>query len=186
MREAADVVEVGRPSVAAALRLSATNVSAAVRSRLYVDGKGYWACEQPDGSLVEVRHVIDFATVGHAIADDLSPTTVGEMAAFFAAELQTPHWLRALSLGDAAAQQSDRKDHGPYGAYDGWLGESVVALSRLGRYADALNLTRSMAPVYDRGPGGQSHQVISIIHCHSAGWFSLWVALCWWGRFESI
>jgi hypothetical protein len=166
MREAADVVAVSRPSVAASLRESADNVSATVRSRLYVEGKGYWACGQPDGSLVEVRHVIDFATVGHALADDLSPTTVAEMATFFAAELQTPHWLRALSLSDAAAPQSDRKDHGPYGAYDGWLGESMLALSRLGRHADALNLTRAMAQVYDRGPGGQSHQVM--INCRPA------------------
>lgn len=162
MREAADVVETTRPQVAASLRARAANVSAAVRSRLYVAGKGYWACEQPDGRLVEVRHVIDFATVGHALADDLSPATAAEMATFFAAELRTPNWLRALSLSDAAAPQSDRKDHGPYGAYDGWLGESVLALSRLGRYADALNVTRSMAPVYDRGPGGQSHQVPSL------------------------
>lgn len=162
MREAADVVETTRPQVASSLRVRAVNVSAAVRSRLYVAGKGYWACEQPDGRLVEVRHVIDFATVGHALADDLSPATATEMATFFAAELRTPNWLRALSLSDAAAPQSDRKDHGPYGAYDGWLGESVLALSRLGRYADALNVTRSMAPVYDRGPGGQSHQVSSL------------------------
>ena len=42
---------------------------------------------------------------------------------------------------------------GPYGAYDGWLGEAVTALSRLGHYAAAVNLTRAMAPVYARGPG---------------------------------
>merc|ERR1719221_987533 len=84
------------------------------------------------------------------------------MVGFFQNELQTPHWLRALSLLDAAAPASDRKDHGPFGAYDGWLGESVAALGRLGHYNQALNVTRNMAQVYDRGPGGQSHQVFTI------------------------
>lgn len=93
------------------------------------------------------------------------------------------------SLKDAAAPHSDRKDHGPFGAYgennhsippstpssssfcsfspvflaDGWLGETVEALCRLGEYPAALNLTERMAAVYAaHGVGGQSHQVFSL------------------------
>ena len=51
----------------ATLEAAATNVSKAVRDRLYVapsapsGGGGYWACEMPNGTLIEVRHVIDFS-----------------------------------------------------------------------------------------------------------------------------
>jgi len=106
------------PSRAALFDEYAANISLSVRSRLYVNGTagGYWACEMPTGELVQVRHIIDFVTVGPALAGDLSPLQVSEMAAFVARELRTPHWLRALSLGDGAASRSDRKDHGPWGS----------------------------------------------------------------------
>ncbi len=44
-----------------------------------------------------------------------------EMAAFVAAELVTPDWMRALSILDAAANVSAfRPDHGAIGSYDAW------------------------------------------------------------------
>ena len=151
----------------AELKTAADKLSRLVQTKLYVKGPptgplvkgGYWACEQPDGKLVPVRHVIDFITIGAALADDLSNETKEEMMAFVKRELLTKNWMRALSMQDAAAPASDRKDHGPFGAYDGWLGETVEVFSIFGRHMDALELVRNMAPVYDRGPGGQSHQV---------------------------
>jgi|EP01043_Picozoa_sp_COSAG02_P020712 hypothetical protein len=147
------------------LRGAADKLSELVRTKLYVNAEGnesggYWACEQPNGELVPVRHVIDFITIGAALLDDLDNATRAEMVAFVKRELLTRNWMRALSVEDEAAPRSDRKDHGPFGAYDGWLGETVQVLSLFGHayYADALQLVRSMAPVYDRGPGGQSHQ----------------------------
>ena len=77
----------------------------------------------------QVRHIIDFATIAHALATDLPSNVASEMVAFVQRELHTDNWLRALSLQDAAAPQSDRKDHGPYGSYDGWLGEVRWCLS---------------------------------------------------------
>ena len=38
------------------------------------------------------------------------------------------------------------------------------AFSLFGNYTAALGLVRAMAPVYDRGPGGQSHQVFTRDH----------------------
>lgn len=146
------------------LQAAADKLSELVRTKLYVKGGspgagGYWMCEQPDGKLVPVRHVIDFITIGAALVNDLNNETKEEMMAFVKRELLTKNWMRALSMQDAAAPASDRKDHGPYGAYDGWLGETVEVFSIFGRHIDALELVRNMAPVYDRGPGGQSHQV---------------------------
>jgi hypothetical protein len=152
----------GNASRVAELRSLATNLSSLVRSKLYINGTGYWACEQPSGELVAVRHVIDFATISHAIGEDLDPTVAKEMVDFVQRELKTKYWMRALSLHDSAAASSDRKDHGPYGSYDGWLGETLMAFARLGRYDLALNVAQSMAQVYDRGPGGQSHQVFTV------------------------
>jgi hypothetical protein len=65
------------------------------------------------------------------------------------------HYDILCSQAECAAWTTD----GPFGAYDGWLGETVSVLSIFGCYADALELVHRMAHVYDRGPGGQSHQV---------------------------
>ena len=80
-------------------------------------------------------------------------------------ELLTETWMRALSLSDSSllhpSANSDRKDHGPLGAYDGWPGETVQAFAMIGEYGAALDLVRTMAAAYDDGPGGQAHQVFT-------------------------
>jgi hypothetical protein len=121
------------------LQEAATHLTAAVQRR-YVGGAGggVWACLYPDGSNVTVRHVIDFITIAPALAADLAPAQKREMAAFVQRELRVPHWLRALSPRDKAAAESDRKDHGPWGSYDGWAGELVEAFCALGMYAEAV------------------------------------------------
>ena len=146
-------------------------------------------------TLVTSRHIIDFVTIVPALAE-LNDTVYGEMKAFVERELQTPHWMRALSFEvkcvyprdfahpvsqqdhltcsgpstwlrclflpsyqDKAAPESDRKDHGPWGSYDGWLGETVHAYASRRDYGAAADVLRRAAPVYLHGPGGQSHQV---------------------------
>lgn len=52
------------------------------------------------------------------------------MVAFTKRELLTPAWMRALSTQDAAAAQSDRADHGPRGAWDGWVGLTAQVRQR--------------------------------------------------------
>ena len=56
--------------------------------------------------------------VAPQLAEDLSATQKREMVGFVQRELLTPNWMRALSVQDAAAPASDRKDHGPFGAYE--------------------------------------------------------------------
>ena len=175
MRQAALVLEGlgNNQTEAERLRQSADNVSSLVRTKLYVPPSklgdnatgGYWQCEQPGGQVVPVRHVIDFNTAGAALHEDLTAAQRGEMVAFMRRELQTPHWMRALSLQDLSLRtpsaNSNRKDHGPLGAYDGWLGETIHTLSLFGEYGVALDMVRSMAAAYSDGPGGQAHQVFT-------------------------
>ena len=141
---------------AAELRFLAEGTAAATLS-LYVEGEGYFACGYPNGSRVEVRHALDFLTVGATMAADLPDSVKREMKAFFGSELRTPGFMRALSLSDAAATASDRADHGPRGAWDGWPGLSATALGALGAHDAALALVRDLAGVLREGPFGQAH-----------------------------
>ena len=169
MRSSATIAEGrGDRARAAHLRALASNVSALVRSKLFIGGAngtdgGFFAAEQPTGELVPVRHVIDFISVVTSIAEDLPPAMRRSMMGFVRRELLTTNWMRALSLQDSSllhpSANSDRKDHGPLGAYDGWPGETIEAFCLLGEYQAALELTRAMATAYDDGPGGQAHQV---------------------------
>ena len=52
---------------------------------LYVNGKGYWRCGQPDGSFNEVRHCYDLLAVLDNMAEDLSSAQKHEMSQFFGA-----------------------------------------------------------------------------------------------------
>ena len=169
MRSSATIAEGrGDRARAAHLRALASNVSALVRSKLFIGGAngtdgGFFAAEQPTGELVPVHHVIDFISVVTSIAEDLPPAMRRSMMGFVRRELLTTNWMRALSLQDSSllhpSANSDRKDHGPLGAYDGWPGETIEAFCLLGEYQAALELTRAMATAYDDGPGGQAHQV---------------------------
>ena len=60
----------------------------------------------------------DATVLAPQLTEDLSATQKREMVGFVQRELLTPNWMRALSVQDAAAPASDRKDHGPFGAYE--------------------------------------------------------------------
>jgi hypothetical protein len=87
---------------------------------------------------VEVRTCVDFLSVGSYIPADLPEQTKVDMARFARSELLTPDWMRALSMQDAVAGQSDRADHGPRGSWDGWVGLTAKALGSLGQYDAAV------------------------------------------------
>ena len=178
MRETATVLRgmggQGNAATARELDALAANVSALVRSKLYVapnasakaaTSGGFWAAEQPNGELVAVRHVIDFISVATSLEHDLSAVQKRQMVGFVQRELLTEHWMRALSLDDESLRHpsanSNRKDHGPLGAYDGWPGETIESFCALGDYGAALKLARAMAASYHDGPGGQAHQVFT-------------------------
>jgi hypothetical protein len=73
-------------------------------------------------------------------------------------ELLMRDWMRAMSLDDAAAAISDRPDHGPMGAYDGWPALTVGTMWRLGFPNDAFDFYCRTAGVTKEGPFAQARE----------------------------
>jgi hypothetical protein len=169
LRVAAELADAdGDRAAAARLRGEASALLDEVQ-RLYVDGRGYWHARQPDGRLVEVRHCYDFTTVALAIAGDLPAHRRAEMVDFFARELQTPTWMRALSAQDANAAFSVRPDHQWNGAYTAWPADAAHALIRLGRPDAAAAWLPGLADSTSQGPFSQGHFADGVIDVEHRG-----------------
>jgi hypothetical protein len=125
---------------------------------LYKSGDGVWFGLHKDGARVELRHCVDYIYVGNALDADLTPTMRREMTDFVKRELITSDWMRAMSLQDAAASISDRPDHGPMGAYDGWIPLTVGTIWRLGFPGDAFDFYCRTAAVTEEGPFAQARE----------------------------
>ena len=163
----------GNATAAAERRRQADAIAAAVESQLYVKGKGYFGTLYPGNAtapakVVPVRTCLDFMYVTDALADDLATSTKAEMSAFFARELQRPHWMVALSAKDPIASNPNtrRDDHGWTGAYNAWPALSFEALAKLGvgsaaGLGDAMSFLVSTAPVTRNGPYGQADWVVT-------------------------
>ena len=104
-----------------------------INQMLYVDGKGYWRCRQPDGSFNEVRHCYDFLAVLDNMSEDLSPSQKQQMDEFFWRELHSEKWMRALSQSDADATWNIRPDHSCLGAYAAWPAMTAKGLYKVDR-----------------------------------------------------
>jgi len=63
-----------------------------------------------------------------------------------------------MSQQDAAAAKSDRPDHGPMGAYDGWVPLTVGTMWRLGDPVGAYDFYRRTAVVTREGPFAQARE----------------------------
>jgi hypothetical protein len=125
---------------------------------LYKNGTGVWNAYHLDGTLVELRHCVDYIYVGNALQSDLTAVQKSEMNAFVKRELFMRDWMRAMSLQDAAAAHSDRPDHGPMGAYDGWIPLTVGTMWRLGDREAAYDFYRRTAVVTKEGPFAQARE----------------------------
>ena len=108
---------------------------------------------------MEVRHCLDFMFLGRYIPDDIPEKIQSEMIGFLYDELITDHWMRAQSLKDIAAENSDRPDHGPLGAFDGWPAGTMDALSRMGYSDSALDFYHAIEPVTYEGCWAQAHEL---------------------------
>ena len=71
----------------------------------------------------------------------------------------TDHWMRAQSLLDPAAENSDRPDHGPLGAFDGWPAGTMDALTQMGYPEKAMNFYHSILPLVYEGTWAQAHEL---------------------------
>jgi hypothetical protein len=158
MREAAALHALkGNAARARELRNDAEKLLPAVLS-LYKPGDGVWFGLHNDGRRVELRHCVDYIYVGNALANDLKPDMRREMTDFVKRELLMRDWMRAMSLKDAAAAVSDRPDHGPMGAYDGWPALTVGTMWRLGFPGDAFDFYCRTAEVTKEGPFAQARE----------------------------
>lgn len=158
MRQDAALQELkGNSARARDLREDAEKLLPAVLS-LYKPGDGVWYGLHDDGQRVELRHCVDFIYVGNALADDLTPVMRREMTGFVERELLMRHWMRAMSLKDVAAAISDRPDHGPMGAYDGWIPLTVGTMWRLGAPRAAFDFYCRTAGVTEEGPFAQARE----------------------------
>jgi hypothetical protein len=158
MREMAAIYDhEGRTAPADSLRNEAGRMIPRILS-LYA-GDGVWNSLYPDGSKVEVRHCLDFMFLGRYIPDDLPEHIKNEMIGFLYDELITDHWMRAQSLKDIAAGVSDRPDHGPLGAFDGWPAGTMDALVQMGYPDRALEFYHAIEPVTREGCWAQSHEL---------------------------
>lgn len=126
--------------------------------KLYA-GEGVWFSLYPDGSKIEVRHCLDFMFMGRYLPNDIPNDIKSEMMEFVYRELITDNWMRAQSLKDIAAKDSDRADHGPLGAFDGWPAGTMDALTQLGFPQKALDFYHNIEPVTNEGIWAQAHEL---------------------------
>lgn len=152
--------EAGEHARADVLRKQASQLARQVLT-LYMKGAGYWCTLQPDGRKIPVRHCIDFFTLIMCMKGDLITPQLAEMVRFASEELITRHWMRALSLDDFAAPESNRPDHGPMGAYTAWPAFTIEALGYLGRWDMAAEFLRHIAVTTELGPFGQSDELLT-------------------------
>lgn len=160
MRFVAELLERrGEDSRASQLRAGANELAERINEKLYVAGKGWWRCGQPDGSFVEVRHCYDLLSVLDNMFEDLSETQKQEMSRFFWEELHSDYWMRALSPDDADATWNVRPDHSWLGAYAAWPPTVAKGLYKTDRAARVTGWVKNLAKAGNQGPIGQAHFV---------------------------
>ncbi|MEZ4946436.1 MAG: hypothetical protein R2804_12950 [Cyclobacteriaceae bacterium] len=158
MRETADFYEqAGDQQRATELRGDAESMMKRLLE-LYA-GNGVWYSLYPDGRKIEVRHSLDFMFLGRYLPNDIPSEIKDEMMDFVYRELITDHWMRAQSIQDVAAKNSDRPDHGPLGAFDGWPAGTMDALVQLGYPEKALDFYHAIEPVTHEGIWAQAHEI---------------------------
>jgi len=158
MNQAADMQQAaGNTTTAATLRSSASALLTEVLA-LYVPGKGFWNCRNTDGTLTEVRTVLDFGIGANLIADKLTSTQKTEMRNFVNTELLDGDWMRALSMSDSMAPVN-RVDHGTSGAYGAWPALTAQTFAKFGDYAGLRTQLAAYSNVTTKGPLTQAHQL---------------------------
>ncbi len=154
---------------AAGLRAEATAMAGRINRLLYVPGKGYWRCGQPDGKFNEVRHCYDFLSILDNMFEDLSPQQKIEMNDFFWRELHSPHWMRALSPDDVDATWNIRPDHSWLGAYASWPPMTAKGLYKIAPSAAVAAWLRGLSKAGNQGPIGQAHFVEAVFPLEDGG-----------------
>lgn len=160
MRIVAEMLERrGDSGQANKMRAEAASLAERINRDLYVPGRGYWRCRQPDGTFYEVRHCYDFIAVLDSMVEDLTASQKSEMASFFWRELHTEKWMRALSQGDADSTWNIRPDHSCLGAYAAWPAMTAKGLYKVEKSDKLVAWLNELAKAGNQGPIGQGHFV---------------------------
>ncbi len=163
MRFVADLLERrGDSRQALQLRHEAMELAQRINQKLYVPGKGWWKCGQPDGSFLEVRHCYDFLSVLDNMFEDLSGAQEQEMSRFFWEQLHSDYWMRALSPDDVDATWNIRPDHSWLGAYSAWPPATAKGLYKTDPAARVSKWVKNLAKAGNQGPIGQAHFVETV------------------------
>ena len=170
MRFVAELLERrGRAQDGAKLRSDATDLAALINRLLYVKGKGWWRCGQPDGTFNEVRHCYDFLAVLENMSQDLAEDQKREMAHFFWSQLASKKWMRALSSGDSDATWNVRPDHSCLGAYAAWPAMCAKGLLKIDNPATVASWLSEVAKAGNQGPIGQGHFTEDVVPAYHGG-----------------
>ncbi len=154
---------------AAQLRADAKDLAQRINRLLYVSGKGYWRCGQPDEKFQEVRHCYDLLSVLDNMVEDLSPQQRKEMNDFFWRELHSKYWMRALSPDDVDATWNIRPDHSWLGAYASWPPMTAKGLYKIAPSATGAEWLKGVSKAGNQGPIGQAHFVESVFPLEDGG-----------------
>lgn len=158
MRFVAELLERrGRGQDAAKLRSDATDLATRINRILYVQGKGWWRCGQPDGTFNEVRHCYDFLAVLDNMSEDLSNDQKREMVHYFWSQLASKKWMRALAASDPDATWNVRPDHSCLGAYAAWPAMCAKGLLKIDNPSTVASWLSEVAKAGNQGPIGQAH-----------------------------
>lgn len=159
LRQCAELHEIsGNASKAQELRKDASGLLQRVME-LYVGGKGYWRCKQPDGSLTDVHHIYDFVAVLESITHDLDPSVREEMFGNFRKNHQTDNWVRSLTVWDDDSHREVRVDHQWTGSYTSIAAQSINCLCKIGKDKEAAEWLEKISAIALQGPVGQAHWV---------------------------
>ncbi len=151
------------------LRAEAEGLADRINRLLYVRRKGWWRCEQPDGTFNQVRHCYDLLSVLDNMFEDLSGQQKEEISDFFWRELHTPLWMHALSPDDVDATWNIRPDHSWLGAYAAWPPMTAKGLYKINPSARVAGWIRELAKAGNQGPYGQAHFVETVFPPEKGG-----------------
>lgn len=152
----------GEHALAAHLRSEARQLAERINHLLYVEGKGWWRCMQPDGSFNEARTAYDMLTILDCMYDDLREKQKIEMSRFFWSELATPLWMHALSPYDVDADWRLRADGTWTGASAPLPPLSAKGLYKIDPSAKVAGWLKRISGAANQGPFGQAHTVESV------------------------
>lgn len=156
-----DAASVAAPEKRDALLEDADRLAQAVLAQ-YVPGDGVWLTKHRDGSTVANRHVYDYLTIGLSMTQDLDAKHRAEMTAFVNRELLADGWIRAMSLSDPHAAESDRPDHGPKGAYPGWPALAGLTMAKFGQFDSMMSLIHRCEAATWQGPYPQGFELLQV------------------------